>query len=170
VTARQNVTDELFAWLKAMPNTGDISYALRKADQIKAWCLRSLDFKVGDRVRIAQPVYDPDRSPRWAPYREALAVGRTGIVHDIDFNPYSGEFGGWSAAVKLDHEWSVSDWKGCTRWWSGPAETTPERFNPPSQYDQEKHPEGRMHTFGISVERLERCEEPAPAPVWGDLP
>lgn len=162
------MNNELMAWLDAMPNKQDVAWQMKKNAAIRAWCLRSLDFTVGDRVRITESPCDPVNAPGTWHYREALDVGRTGVVTNIDFNPYSFDnVGAWHATVRLDHEWSLGSFPTGTtpRHWHGPVATTPEGFTPPTEYDQREHPDGRKHVFGVLVESLAKCDEAAAAPT-----
>lgn len=139
-------------WLKAMPNRQDLDYELRKAAAIRKWCLRALDYTVGDPVEIQRDLCR-DPTSGWWPYRECLKAGATGVVHGIDFNMYShGGEGGWQAEVKLDREWAYSS--SGTRFWHGSVDDTPEGYEPPSRYDIEHRPEGRRHIFNIGVDSL----------------
>lgn len=134
-------------------DTGKIRYEVETLRKIKAWALDHLgvDYKVGDRVKIVQPIPTDNG---WHHYREALTVGATGAVEEISFN---GIYGYWQAMFVPDREWSVSeDLSGgrVRRYWNGPAIETPDGFEPPSKFEQEHHPAGRKHRFAFLVEWL----------------
>ncbi len=129
---------------------------LRQLRAIRDWAAKqAADFGPGDRVTIAEPLPCNDG---WAPYREALALGATGVVQAIDFNQHRDR---WYAEVVLDREWSVGTLHGgrVVRWWHGPADETPDGMERPTKYDQEHYPDGRKHTFALRVEWL-AAEQP----------
>lgn len=159
------MSDKLLVWMKAMPSAQDVAWQIEKAEAIKAWCLRTIGFKVGDRVQIVEDVVPHDYNSGWRCYREALAIGQTGIVTDIDFNPHSfNREGAWYAMVRLDHEWSVGSQKHEPRYWHGSVSTTPPGFVEPSKYDQENYPEGKHGLFSINVGDLKLAAETVTAP------
>ncbi|MGW2920351.1 hypothetical protein ACWDBF_21170 [Streptomyces angustmyceticus] len=125
---------------------------------IEAWAMRQLDvdYKIGDRVRIDSP-YPAQAGGGWEHYREALAPGRTGMVEEINFNRFRDR---WYALVAMDRTWSVHhDETGTTRYWNGPASETPEGYTPPSKYDQQLHPDGKIKRFSMDVTWL-AAEQP----------
>jgi hypothetical protein len=127
---------------------------------IKEWAIGNLgiDYTSGDRVEIISE--KPSQSENgWKPYREVLAVGRTGIAGEITFN---GHFKRWDVLLGIDHGWSVSTdgWgqsERVTRYWWGPASATPEGFVGPSQFEQERHPDGKVKWFAMPVSWVRRA-------------
>lgn len=127
---------------------------------IKEWALAQLkvDYRPGDRVVItsARP---SEAGGGWHHYREALAPGQTGIAGEITFNSFSNC---WQVLVGLDRTWSVhergwGDTAGLIRYWNGPADETPEGYEPPRAYDQERHPDGKVKHFAMKVEWLAKA-------------
>jgi len=122
---------------------------------IKAWALDQLavDFKPGDRVTITSPK-PSETGGGWSHYREALAPGRTGSAGEITFNEHANR---WQCLVGMDRTWSVhcEERYGApdtyTRYWFGPVGETPDGHEPPSGYDQERHPEGQIKYFAMDV-------------------
>lgn len=140
--------EEFFSHVEAL-STQDVKWELKKLRAIRDWALQrtGIDYQIGDTVGIVR-VLNTDNG--WAPYRDALAPGASATVTDIDFNTYTES---WYADIILDREWSVSDYPppdGKT-YWHGKAIDTPEGYEPPSKYDQERHPEGRRHSFSVPV-------------------
>lgn len=155
-----SAVEQLLDNIAAVDQSG-IRWELKKLRAIREWALGHLgvDFVAGDRIAIADDFASrlaPDHG--WYHYREALAEGATGTAIDIDFGPPVGDRPGrWYALVRLDREWSVSEWgTGLRRWWHGPIAETPPGYEPPSDYDQQKWPDGRKHTFLINVEHLRK--------------
>ena len=128
-------------------------FELRTLCAIREWAMRKagIDFAEGDTVIIVQ---DIRTNNGWAPYREALVRGATGTVTKIDFHE------GWYALVVLDRAWTVNTLpnRPTTRHWKGRAEDTPEGMEPPTEYDQEHHPQGRRKSFMLNVEWLRKYE------------
>lgn len=132
-------------------NTQDLKRELTKLRAIKDWALlQACGFGVGDKVEILDSL-EIDSSSGWWTYREALAPGAVGTANEIDFNAH---YGYWYGSVVLDREWSCGSANDGTRYWHGPAESTPEGYNPPSKYERETYPDGRRHTFWIPVRHL----------------
>ncbi|MGW2371741.1 hypothetical protein [Kitasatospora sp. NPDC001683] len=132
-------------------DTHTIRAELANLRAIREWALRqlNLDYQPGDRVVITSN--EPSESGGgWAHYSEALAPGQTGIAGEITYNQYRGR---WSVLVGMDHAWATSEqYDGTvTRYWSGPAAETPDGYEPPSRYDQEHHPDGRVKHFAMDV-------------------
>ncbi len=126
-----------------------IRYEVKNLRAIKTWAIEhlGLDYAPGDRVAIVSP--KPASIGRgWHPYREALAPGQTGIAGEIAFNEL---YGYWYVEVGMDRAWSVSGLDDA-RYWHGPADETPAGFEPPSDYDQKRHPNGRVEVFALRVE------------------
>lgn len=127
---------------------------------IKAWAVQQLaiDYKPGDRVRIvSEDPADTKLGHGWYHYREALAPGQTGIVGEIFFNAAHGV---WQVDVGMDRTWSVHDHGGKQiRYWNGPADETPDGYVPPTDFDQERHPHGRVKHFFLLVDEVARASE-----------
>lgn len=135
---------------------------------IREWALAQLDvdFTTGDRVVITS-LRPSQVGGGWEVYREALAVGQTGIAGKIYFNQNSKR---WQVLVGMDRAWSVHesgrfDDPKMTRYWRGPASETPEGFEPPSEYDQQRHPEGRVKHFALDVTWLAMANHHSPTSV-----
>lgn len=141
-----------------------LRYEVETLRAIKAWAMDRLgvDYQPGDRVVIAAA--DPSdvaSSPRsgWHHYREALAPGQSGIAGEITFNSHSNR---WQVLIGLDRAWSVhtdgwGDAARTRRCWRGPVDETPEGYTPPSRYDQERHPGGRVKHFAMDVSWLAKA-------------
>lgn len=126
---------------------------LRHLREIRDWAVAQTGFADGDRVIIDEEMPCPGG---WAHKAEGLQGGAA-TIQRLDFDARSGR---WYADVVLDREWSVSTVAGETRrYWKGPVAETPPGMEPPSAYDQERHPEGRKHTFMVGVRWL-RAEQP----------
>lgn len=139
-------------------NTQDLRWQIKQFRAIRDWAVKqACDFDAGDRVEI-QPSLHIASDSGWWHYREALAPGATATVTAIDFNSH---YGYWAADIILDREWSVSTFQGETRYWDGPASETPAGYKPPSNFDQEKYPDGRKHTFAMPVKHLRRSDAAA---------
>jgi hypothetical protein len=124
---------------------------------IKTWALAQLgvDFKPGDRVVITS--HEPSTTGGgWHHYREALAPGQTGIAGEITFNAHANR---WQCLVGMDRSWSVHERQTfppaadpiITRYWNGPADETPDGYEPPNAYDREPHPIGKIKHFAMDV-------------------
>lgn len=148
--------DQLVTALEAT-NMQQLRAEMANLRAVKAWALAQLDidFHVGDRVVITSP--EPSQvGGGWHHYREALAVGQTGIAGEITFNEARGI---WQCLVGMDRTWSVHEretWPPpaspvVTRYWNGPADETPEGFEPPRAYDREHHPNGKIKRFAMNV-------------------
>jgi len=128
-------------------------FELRTLCAIREWAMRKagIDFVEGDTVVIVQ---DIRTNNGWSSYKEALVRGATGTVAKIDFHE------GWYALVVLDRAWTVSTLPNgpTTRHWRGRAVDTPEGMEPPTEYDQEHHPQGRRKSFMLDVEWLRKYE------------
>lgn len=99
----------LMKWLEAMPDFQNLKFQIQKEAAIRKWCLRDVKFKEGDRVKI---VREQNFKGGWAGHEESLAIGQTGVVQLIDFNPFSyAGVGAWHADIVLDHEWCRIDGK-----------------------------------------------------------
>ena len=135
---------------------------------IKAWSLKQLgmDFEVGDRVAIVddQPS-SVGRNSGWYAYREALAVGQTGIAKEVFFNDSHGI---WQVEVAMDRTWTIDERDAFTghgyqtvytRYWNGPADETPEGFVAPSKFDQERCPGGKVKHFYLNVRWLAKAPD-----------
>jgi len=134
---------------------------------IAAWARNraGIDYEVGDRVVIASE--EPSRRAShkrhkdgtmsgWYRYREALAVGQTGIVRDVYF---SARRQAWCVNVGLDRSWSIDethDWLNNTttyeRRWKGPVAELPEGYVLPCAYDVEHYPDGEMQVFFMDAD------------------
>jgi hypothetical protein len=128
-----------------------LHYEVKVLRAIKDWAMQQLnvDYKPGDRVVIVS------NGPSgvgggWAGYSEALAPGQMGVAGEIGFNTHSGR---WYVMVGLDRSWETShNHDGmATRYWNGPAAETPPGFKPPSAFDQERNPEGRVKWFAMQL-------------------
>lgn len=130
---------------------------LKTLQGIRSWAIEQLglDYEVGDRVTIVNP--RPSQTMGgWTHYREALAVGQTGIVARFGFDVHKKE---WYIIVDLDRSWSLSEGpQGEKRYWNGPAHLTPEGFEPPSRYDREHYPEGKIKSFYMNPYWVTRYE------------
>lgn len=142
----------------------DVLHEIETLKAIKVWAVGQLglDYVPGDRVRIVQPPAITKDSGWWR-YREALAEGRTGLAGEIYFSRVNRM---WYVDLSMDRTWSVSEedgWGGrpvkVTRYWNGPADETPEGYRPPSKFDQERHPEGKIKIFMMRADRLAKAED-----------
>lgn len=108
-------------------------YELEVLSAIRDWAIKSLSlgYEVGDRVEIVVPypqVQAKDGNNGWHAYREALAMGQSGVVREISFNVRRRK---WQTLVAMDRCWSVVDdafGKPLSRHWRGPEEECPEGF------------------------------------------
>jgi len=154
---------DLINWLNAMPR--DVTWHLEKQVAIRKWCLRDVPFKEGDRVKIIRKI---NTDGGWKGHEGMLAIGATGVVHKIDFNPYSrGGVGAWHADVAFDREWYTSG-EGKS-WWHGPVAETPAGMIPPSEYDQREYPQGNKHAFSLLVEDLAKAEKQEAACAYSNM-
>lgn len=120
------------------------------------WARSQLHVAAGDRVVIPDGIpVDRDKSPGWWQYREALGPGATGTVRRLWLSNCDDV---WVADVVLDREWTVSDMPstGVVRYWHGSADSTPEGYEPPNDFDQIHYPKGRKSAFALRVEHLRR--------------
>ena len=135
-------------------------FELKTLYAIREWAMRKagIDFVEGDTVVIVQDIRTDNG---WRPYKESLVRGATGTVAKIDF------YEGWYALVVLDRAWTVNTLPNgpTTRHWKGHAEDTPEGMEPPTEYDQEHHPQGKRKSFMLDVEWLRKYDG---APEEGD--
>lgn len=81
----------------------DVESELRKLRAIEQWALGSLHVKDGDAVVLTTPV---NTNNGWAPYREVLVVGSTGVMS----KPWLASNGKWCVYFTPDVCWSVSDY------------------------------------------------------------
>lgn len=145
--------------LKAIDTTrsGDLRHEIENLRAIKAWAIQQtgIDYEPGDRVVIVSS--RPSTTGRgWHHYREALAVGRTGVAGEITFSDFHDR---WYVLVGMDRAWSVHDGPGgAIRYWKGPAELTPEGFTPPSKHDQEHHPDGQTQHFSMPLDWVKKFD------------
>lgn len=130
-------------------------YEIEKLREIRDWAIKSLglDYQPGDRVQIVTPP-DIGKNSGWRGYEEVLAAGRTGTAGEIHFVRDQ-----WYCDLHVDRGWSCSErqvpdtlipgrWNTVTdRYWWGPADETPPGMKPPSRFDQDRHPEGRVKIF-----------------------
>jgi hypothetical protein len=152
---------ELIAWLDKI-DIQDLRRELEKLQALRTWALEraGIDYAEGDEVRIRSDYIvsskNRDGSPNgWWHYRECLAGGALGTVTRVDFSPYQMA---WYAGFRPAREWSLSEMGGeIVRHWHGPVADTPEGYRPPSQFDQDRYPEGRKHTFCMRAEDLRRA-------------
>ena len=132
-------------------NHQEFRFELRTLYAIREWAMRKacIDFMEGDAVVIVQDIRTDNG---WAPYKEALVQGATGTVIKIDF------LKGWYALVALDRAWTVNILPNgpMTRCWKGRAEDTPEGMEPPTEFDQEHHPQGKRKSFMLDVKWLRK--------------
>lgn len=124
---------------------------LRQLLEIRDWAVRSLglDYQINDRVVICSE--EPAAvGAGWEAYSEALAIGREGIAREISFNSFAGK---WQVLLAMDRAWSTHIERGrkTTRYWKGPASETPEGYEPPTDYDQNVHPYGKIKLFAMNV-------------------
>lgn len=160
--------DDLLKALETLPGDVDLRYELRTLRAIRAWAIEQLglDYEPGDRVVICSP--EPStRGGGWTHYSEALAIGQTGIATKIEFSLSSNA---WYVTVGMDRAWSVSDnGEKVTRHWRGPADLTPEGFEPPSEFDQEYYPNGQVKHFYMKTAWVKKfVPEPEEEPM-GDV-
>jgi hypothetical protein len=168
--------DEIAAALRAI-DMAALRWEVAKAHAIREWALHhvGVDYHIGDRVVIVTEI---PTANGWYAYRESLVQGATGVVDDIDFNPYADNGrGAWHASVALDRAWAVADTFGTVkRHWKGKVTETPPGFEPPDAYTQEKYPNGKRKVFALRVEwvRLYRrlyqeTKQPVAVPNVDDL-
>lgn len=152
-----------FRDLRGQP-LNDVLYEIEKLKAIKKWAIKQLglDYAPGDRVQIVDPP-SIRRDSGWWRYREALAAGQTGIAGEVWFSTDSGR---WYVDLSMDRTWSVSEEDGyagqpvkVTRYWNGPASETPEGYRPPSKFDQERHPGGKIKIFMMRADRLSKVPD-----------
>lgn len=101
------IIDRLQEAAKALGAISD--YEIEKLYAILDWALAQQPVRAGDRVEIIKDLKIKERfadgkACGWFPYRECLAVGKTGVVHKVEFFPSSGR---WNADVTMDTEWTV---------------------------------------------------------------
>lgn len=118
---------------------------------IRTWALEQIgvDFTAGDRVVIRSS--KPSKVGHgWASYREALAIGQTGIAGEPYFNQSCQR---WQVLVGMDRAGSIHESHDgtVTRYWRGPADETPDGYEPPSAFDQERHPNGVVKHFALDL-------------------
>jgi hypothetical protein len=93
----------LDALVAAAAEARDVESELRTLRAIKQWALGSLHVKDGDAVVLTVPV---STNNGWAPYREVLVVGSTGVVNE----PWLASNGKWCGYFTPDVCWSVSNY------------------------------------------------------------
>lgn len=145
----------------------DLKYELKKYKAIKDWAFKKagINYGVGDTVRIKDGYRVTEKlsdghANGWWPSRECLVPGALATVTEIDFNAAHNY---WYADIVLDREWSVGTGKDPDRYWHGPADDTPKGMKPPSQFDIDKYPNGRKHTFSFSAGHLEKVTVASPS-------
>jgi hypothetical protein len=111
--------------------------------ELERWARGNLpiDYKEGDRVEIISPKPSVHNSGSgWYIYREALAIGQTGIAGEIKFSPY-GTHPGWYVLFQHDHCWSVHERFNAPlkRIWDGPSDEVPEGYTPSYKMDRTKN-------------------------------
>lgn len=153
--------DDVCAALNAI-DQGALRWQMKKLRAVREWALRriNIDYREGDRVVIC---HDIPTDNGWYAYREALAEGATGVVTEIDFNPFSDDgLGAWHATVVLDRAWQVGELHdGVTkRWWKGRVADTPPGMEPPGRFDQQRYPDGKRKAFSLRIEWV-RATTPA---------
>lgn len=150
--------DRLLDVIASVPEQ-TLRYEVRKLRAIREWALDQVgvDYAVGDAVRIVAGFrVNPVKSYGWAGYQEALAAGARAKVVAIDFNISRRR---WYVQIVLDREWSVTTVESTRRWWHGPADETPEGFEPPDAYEREHYSRGRKHTFTLLVTEVTKDVE-----------
>jgi len=157
VTEFDDLLDKL-----ASVNTQTLRYEVEKLRAIKTWALDHLgiDYKPGDTVVITSP--KPSQvGGGWDRYREALAPGQTGTAGEITFNPHGKR---WQCTVVMTRTWTVNEQRDglghlreTTRRWKGPADETPDGFEPPSPYDRQRYPDGEPVHFFMDVTWLAKA-------------
>lgn len=155
-----SAADETVAALRSI-NLQALAAEVENLRAIKAWAMARLDidYRPGDRVVIVSSA-PSEAGGGWKHYREALAVGQTGIVGEIEFDAYRNR---WGVLVGMDRTWSVREhgWGAgvrLVRHWNGPVDETPDGYESPSAYNQERHPGGRVKHFYMDVEWLAKAE------------
>ncbi|MGR3875749.1 hypothetical protein ACUXZZ_45270 (plasmid) [Streptomyces graminifolii] len=131
-------------------------------EAIREWAMEQLDvdYRPGDRVTINAHISSlADAASGWYAYREALAPGQEGTAGDIQYDRCRKR---WYVLVGMDRTWSVHErgWGPNTtqiRFWNGPAAETPDGYEPPSQHDQEHHPDGKIKHFYMDVTWLAKA-------------
>lgn len=164
-----NQLDEVVDAIKAF-DLQALSREYKTLIGIRDWALRNLglDYQQGDRVVITDPAPSM-RGGGWDAYREALSPGQTGIAGEVTFDETRGT---WYVLVGMDRSWSVHERGGferaCVRYWKGPAAETPEGFEAPGTYDQERYPDGRTKHFYMHVDWVVRAasDKPGPQVLW----
>lgn len=143
-------------------NLQNLRSELDTLEAIRDWAMDQIgvDYKVGDRVTITDAApSEVDRTNGWYAYREALAPGQGGTVADIIFNRHSKQ---WVTCVAMDRTWSVHEHgyglgAKTIRYWNGPASETPDGYEPPSKYNQERHPDGKVKHFYMRATYLAKA-------------
>ena len=109
------------------------------------WVKESVLFlKDGDRARISSPfAQDLTRDSGWYSYRECLAVGAEGTVHDVSFNDHHGI---WQASFQPDKVWSVHEREGMPK-----SELDPD--------GKRRYHDDKGRTFFLQTKNLTRIEE-----------
>lgn len=141
----------------------DFLYEIDRLRAIKEWALRELNltYVEGDRVEIFAPPHI-NRNSGWWHYREYLRRGAVGTAGEIHFSPHRKR---WYCDFLAERSWSVHDHSGMhdgsnlVRYWNGPADETPEGMTPPSDYDREHHPLGKIKVFMLDATSLRRARE-----------
>jgi hypothetical protein len=139
-------------------NTQELLTHIERLYGIRDWALRHLDvdYREGDRVVITRDLFTGPGTTL-SRYAEAARAGAAAAVRYIDFNQFHDY---WYAMVVLDVEWETIDPFGggeLMRFWHGPAVDTPDGMERPSEYDQERYPNGRKHSFAVHVQHLRKA-------------
>lgn len=143
---------------------GSIRSEIRNLRAVKWWALEraGIDYGVDDRVMIRNGFrVDLKKSPGWVGYEEALCAGALAVVRTIEFDVARKL---WYVTIRLDREWVVTpplhEESGVKRWWHGSYESTPVDYEPPSDFERERYPEGRKHTFALRCENVMKWPQP----------
>lgn len=150
---RVSEIDEILEFVSSI-DIQSLKWQIRKYRSIREWALQQLgiDYRVGDRVQIIKKLKTDNG---WACYAEALAVGQTGRVVEVDFSEYAKK---WFVTVALDKAWSVSHRSNgeTIRYWRGKVSETPEGMVAPSQVEQEHYPDGKVKYFMLWTDEVRK--------------
>lgn len=140
----------------------DVLYEIENLHAVRDWAISQLgiDYEEGDYVQIVNPPVIKNDSNGWWTYREVLTTGRVGVAGPVRFSSLHKI---WYCDLLLTHTWSThkrKQWNKppeITRYWNGPVDQTPAGYEPPSDFDRARHPDGRPKIFMLKAQSLAKA-------------